>query len=212
MQPPGRRGAACDVRRGSAVQGPGLGRSRPTAAAAPGKGGARSPETRAGTASDVGEGRGGGRVGAGRLGCVCPPGPSPRGSRGFLRAHDLPHPCPRARDAERGPGAAPASAESGRRGLLPGPPIPPTPLSPGAGRGKFLQQPRGEPPPPPGSCPSSSYLSPGGRSVGPRPSPSLGGLPGRPERLRRLDFLSPPLAGFLPAHLPPSSSADIHPR
>ena len=92
------------------------------------------------------------------------------------------------------------SSEEREAGLLPGPPLPPTLLSQGAGAGKFLLQPRGEPPRALGSCSSASYLSPGAsgakgprdRSVGARPA-QLGGRPGCLERRRRL--------GFLPAHL-----------
>lgn len=129
-------------------------------------------------------------------GCGCfSPALCPLRLRGFLFACDLPHPGPRARGAEPGP------SEEREAGLLPGPPLPPTLLSPGAGAGKFLLQPRGEPPRPLGSCSSASYLSPGAsarRARGTAPSvpapPSLGGLSGSLERRRRL--------GFLPAHLP----------
>ena len=95
----------------------------------------------------------------------------------------------------------PSRPEEREAGLLPGPPLPPTLLSQGVGAGKFLLQPRGEPPRALGSCSSASYLSPGAsgakgprdRSVGARPA-QLGGRPGRLENRRRL--------GFLSAHLP----------
>lgn len=115
----------------------------------------------------------------------------------------------------RGPAARSGlrPSEEPEAGLLPGTPLPPTPLSQaaglGVGAGKFLQQPEVSRPGPRvlflRLLPVSRNLARAG-PAGPLrrcpPSPSLGGRPGRLERRRRLGFLSSPLAGFPPAHLP----------
>lgn len=143
---------------------------------------ALSPGPRVGTGSDGGKGREGGKVGADRR------DPAHSG----LGVSFVP-----AREAERRPGAALTSAESQGRGHLPRPNFLRPRSSPEQSRmGKFLPQPRGGPPHPPDPVPvpPTCLREPRcgqGRSVGARPSPSLGGPPGCPERLRRLDFFSP---------------------
>lgn len=114
------------------------------------------------------------------------------------------HSPPWAPDAELRPSSMLTQPPHSRTSGGPLTSTPPGPTQ--ARRGRCLQM--------PGACPAQgarlpSYLSLEAREP-PYQCPAWVNLAGTDESQGRLDFLSPPLAGFLPAPSSPTQSADTH--